>query len=146
MTSTEHPAPSSKRRRGSAIHQWRGPPVNANANGTGWANQLTCSLVQLSRSTRGCASTEAGGQRSKVGQRRNGTLGEESSRHDRDEDEGDGGRRGFRHLIPELVRDAECCSCHPPSIWGKGVASSLLDNGHGAIVEESEHEEDVTSH
>lgn len=66
MTSTEHPAPSSKRRRGSAIHQWRGPPVNANANGTGWANQLTCSLVQLSRSTRGCASTEVGGQRPEV--------------------------------------------------------------------------------
>lgn len=59
------------------------------------------------------------------------------------EDEGDGGRRGFRHLIPELVHDADCCSRHPPSIWEKGVASSLLDNGqaeeagHGAIVEEA---------
>lgn len=46
----------------------------------------------------------------------------------------DGGRRGFRHLIPELVHhDADCSSRHhSPSVHlGKrGVASSLMDNGH----------------
>lgn len=139
MTSTEHQESRIKRRRGSSIHRWRDPPVDANANGTGWANQLTSSLAQLSRSTRGCASTKV--KRSKVGQRRNGRLDEHANQdQDQDEDQhrnegpgrgySDGGRRGFRHLIPELVHDdADCCSRHPPSIWGKEVASSLMGNG-----------------
>lgn len=70
VTSTEHQAPSAGVDR-SFIGGEAHPPM-PNANGTGWANQLTCSLAQLSRSTRGCASTKVKGQRSvKGGMERN---------------------------------------------------------------------------
>lgn len=73
----EHRAPSTKNQAPAWIaHSAVERPTRQcqipNANGTGWANQLTCSLAQLPRSTRGCASTKVKGQRSvKGGMERN---------------------------------------------------------------------------
>lgn len=69
MTSTEHPEPSAVVDRlltGGEAHPSVPMPMQMPI-WTGWADQLTCSLAQLSRSTRCSSSTEIGGQRSVKG-------------------------------------------------------------------------------
>lgn len=147
-------APAAKRRRGSAIDQWREahPSVPMPIQmpiATGWANQLTCSLAQLLRSTRGCSSTKVfGGQRSVkggivTGATNGGWLLGWASRQDEDEDEDErtAARRetrvpSFYLVIPDFRPGS---NPPPPSLHlehlRKGRGSSLLLSiGEAAVV------------
>lgn len=138
VTSTEHQEPSAVVDRpfiSGEAHPSVPMPMQMPIR-TGWANQLTWSLAQLSRSTRGCSSHK--GQRPKVGQRRNGNTGRTVEGRTRARTCGrrQCGRRGFRHLMPDLLT--------PPSLHlGKGACIESAEHwtgraevGHGAIVEE----------